>query len=56
MLAFIASSGNLGFEVLFNPETSKRINFLGMIVQALAAEVDAEATELAGAAEICKER
>ncbi|KAI3890644.1 hypothetical protein MKW92_014170 [Papaver armeniacum] len=56
VLAFIASSGNSGFEVLFNPEISKRINFLGMIVQALAAEVDAEATELAGAAEICKER
>ncbi|MCL7045580.1 hypothetical protein MKW94_005406, partial [Papaver nudicaule] len=56
VLAFVASSGNSGFEVLFNPETSKRINFLGIIMQALAAEMDAEAAELAGTAEICKER
>ncbi|KAI3991394.1 hypothetical protein MKX01_006693 [Papaver californicum] len=56
VLAFVASSGSSGFEVLFNSETSKRINFLGMIVQALAAEMDAEAAELAGTSEIFKER
>ncbi|OVA02835.1 hypothetical protein BVC80_9095g26 [Macleaya cordata] len=56
VLAFVASSGKSGFEVLLNPEISKRINFLELIMQALAMEMDAEAAELDEPSEICRER
>ncbi|KAF8380750.1 hypothetical protein HHK36_028240 [Tetracentron sinense] len=56
VLAFVASSGKSGFEMLLNQGLSKRTNFLELIVRVLASEMDAEAAELAEPPEICIER
>ncbi|KAF9615339.1 hypothetical protein IFM89_022990 [Coptis chinensis] len=56
VLAFVASSGKLGFEVFLNPKMSNGANFLELILQALASELDAEAVESAKSAETCRER
>ncbi|XP_077234897.1 protein dimerization [Tasmannia lanceolata] len=56
LLAFIASSGKSGFEILLNLGSTKRISFLELIVQVLASEMDAEAAELADSHDLCKER
>lgn len=56
VLAFIASSGKSGFEVLVNPKISKGVSFLELIMQALALEMDGEAAESTEIAETSKER
>ncbi|XP_043694269.1 protein SENSITIVE TO UV 2 [Telopea speciosissima] len=56
LLAFVTSSGKSGFEVLLGPGTSKRINFLELIMRVLASEMDAEAEESTGPLETCRER
>eukprot|EP00268_Persea_americana_P022262 TRINITY_DN22156_c0_g1_i4.p1 TRINITY_DN22156_c0_g1~~TRINITY_DN22156_c0_g1_i4.p1 ORF type:complete len:766 (+),score=164.12 TRINITY_DN22156_c0_g1_i4:152-2449(+) len=56
VLAFIASSGKSGFEILLNSTLSKGICFLELIVQVLALEADAEVAELAESRELCTER
>ncbi|GMJ00224.1 SENSITIVE TO UV 2 [Hibiscus trionum] len=44
LLAFVASSGKSGFEILVNNKLSREANFLTLIMQLLASEVDLEAT------------
>ncbi|KAE8657222.1 putative Nbs-lrr resistance protein [Hibiscus syriacus] len=44
LLAFVASSGKSGFEILVNNKLSGEANFLTLIMQLLASEVDLEAT------------
>ncbi|KAK9275339.1 hypothetical protein L1049_022603 [Liquidambar formosana] len=56
VLAFLASSGNSGFEILLSHKLSRRSNFLVLILQALVSEMDIEATESTEPAEIFKER
>ncbi|PIA58735.1 hypothetical protein AQUCO_00500582v1 [Aquilegia coerulea] len=56
VLAFVASSGKSCFEVLLNPTISKGHNFLEVIMQALASEMDADAVESTEPSETCKER
>lgn len=56
VLAFIASSGKSGFEVLVSPKISKGVSFLELIMQALALEMDGEAAESTEIAETSKER
>lgn len=56
LLAHIASYGQSGFEVLLNPVRPLGLNFLALIVQVLASEMDAEVAEFAKTQSICKER
>ncbi|GJX05268.1 hypothetical protein Tco_0191184 [Tanacetum coccineum] len=45
LLAFLASSGRHGFELLLGRSLSRRTNFLHMILQVLASEIDVESSE-----------
>ncbi|KAL6008228.1 hypothetical protein ACLOJK_033734 [Asimina triloba] len=56
VVAFIASSGKSGFEVVLNSSSSKGICILELIVQMLASEMDVEAEEPAELHDICKGR
>ncbi|XP_020571806.1 uncharacterized protein LOC110018734 isoform X2 [Phalaenopsis equestris] len=56
LLAFIASSGKNGFEVLLHPVTAQQINFLELIIQLLASEMDAEIPNIGLTRDLCKER
>ncbi|KAF5206412.1 Dimerizations protein, partial [Thalictrum thalictroides] len=56
VLAFVASSGKSCFEVLLNQTISKGYNFLEVIMQALASEMDADAVESTEPSESSKER
>ncbi|XP_010261612.1 PREDICTED: uncharacterized protein LOC104600391 [Nelumbo nucifera] len=56
ILAFIASSGKLGFEILLGSGMSRRINFLELIIRVLASELDSEESESTELSEICRER
>lgn len=56
LLALIASSGKTGFEVLLRSVTPKQINFLELIIQLLAYEMDAEIPDNGLAQDLCKER
>lgn len=44
LLAFVASSGKSGFEILVNNKLSREANFLTLIMQLLASEIDLEAS------------
>ncbi|XP_058086662.1 protein SENSITIVE TO UV 2 isoform X2 [Magnolia sinica] len=56
VVAFIASSGKSGFEILLKSSLPKGICFLELIVEVLASEMDAEAADLAESHDLCKER
>ncbi|PKU69275.1 uncharacterized protein LOC110115145 [Dendrobium catenatum] len=56
LLAFIASSGKPGFEVLLRSVTPQQINFLELIIQLLAYEMDAEIPNNCATQDLCKER
>lgn len=43
VLAFLASSGVSGFEILVNHKLDREANFLMLILQALVSETDTEA-------------
>ncbi|PKA53236.1 hypothetical protein AXF42_Ash009966 [Apostasia shenzhenica] len=55
-LAFMASCGRTGFEVLLKSFTSQEINFIEMIIKVLAFEMDAEVHDSGAQQELCKER
>ncbi|XP_012439268.1 protein SENSITIVE TO UV 2 [Gossypium raimondii] len=44
LLAFVASSGKSGFEILVNNKLSREANFLTLIMQLLASEINLEAS------------
>ncbi|XP_068650174.1 protein SENSITIVE TO UV 2-like [Aristolochia californica] len=57
VLAFIASSGKCGFEVLLNLSSSEgRMDFLELIVRVLTSEIGAEAVEMVASQELSRER
>lgn len=56
LLAFLASSGTTGFEILMNHKLSNGANFLMLILQALISEMDVEAGGPTEAPDILKER
>lgn len=56
LLAFLASSGKSGFEILVNHKLLQDANFLMLILQVLAAEVDAETTVNPKKPQLYKER
>ncbi|XP_010441692.1 PREDICTED: uncharacterized protein LOC104724838 isoform X1 [Camelina sativa] len=56
ILALAASSGNSGYELLSKHKLPQDTNFLMLILQLLAAEIDSEETEFHPKAEIFKER
>lgn len=56
VLAFIASSGKSGFDILLNFALPKGIFFLELIIQVLALETDAEVADSAESRELCNER
>ncbi|XP_031390704.1 protein SENSITIVE TO UV 2 [Punica granatum] len=56
LLAFLASSGTAGFEILTNHQLPNGVNFLMLILQALLSELDAEAAVSPKSPEILKER
>ncbi|KAG0460511.1 hypothetical protein HPP92_020808 [Vanilla planifolia] len=56
LLAFVASSGRAGFDVLLSPVSSQKMNFLELIIQVLAFEMDAEMPDNAATQDSCKER
>nr|GLL48707.1 uncharacterized protein LOC109152913 isoform X2 [Ipomoea trifida] len=56
LLAFLASSGKTGIEVLINHRLPKRINFLTIILQSLISVLDVEALDTAQHPEESKER
>ena len=43
LLAFVASSGKSGFEILVTHKLSREANFLTLILQLLVSEIDLEA-------------
>ncbi|XP_076914961.1 protein SENSITIVE TO UV 2-like [Bidens hawaiensis] len=45
LLAFLASSGRSGFEILLGRNLSRRTNFLYLILQVMASEIDTETSE-----------
>ncbi|KAM0046540.1 hypothetical protein Hdeb2414_s0009g00317611 [Helianthus debilis subsp. tardiflorus] len=45
LLAFLASSGRSGFEILLGRNISRRTNFLYLILQIMASEIDVETSE-----------
>ncbi|KAL5552269.1 hypothetical protein UlMin_002445 [Ulmus minor] len=56
LLAFLASSGNSGFDILVSHKLSKDASFLMLILQVLVSEMDAEATSILKSPEIFQER
>lgn len=56
VLSFLASSGKCGFETFLFYKLSERPNFLGLVLQVLVSEIDAEALESSPAPEISTER
>lgn len=56
VLAFLASSGKPGFEILVSPKLYREANFLMLILQVLVSEMDIEAAAFAEPPEIFKER
>ncbi|CAN6579795.1 unnamed protein product [Malus baccata var. baccata] len=56
LLAFLASSGTSGFEILVSHKLFRDANFLMLILQVLASEVDTEPAVNADQAQIFKER
>lgn len=56
LLAFLASSGNSGFDILVTQKLYKDANFLMLIMQGLASEIDLETTCIPMLPEIFKER
>nr|XP_043622049.1 protein SENSITIVE TO UV 2 [Erigeron canadensis] len=56
LLALLASSGRLGFEVLLGSNLPKRTNFLHLILQIVASEIDVEASESIQPSDAFKER
>lgn len=56
LLAFLASSGASGFEILVSHKLFRDANFLMLILQVLASEVDTEPAVNADQAQIFKER
>lgn len=55
VLAFIASSGKSGFDVLLYSVTTERVNFLELIIRVLAIEMDGK-NHITRSQIICKER
>lgn len=56
MLAFIASSGKSGFDILLYSVISQQTNFLELIVQVLGSAMDADTANDAESQDFCKER
>ncbi|EXC26228.1 hypothetical protein L484_022799 [Morus notabilis] len=56
LLAFLASSGESGFDILVSHKLPKDANFLMLILQVLVSEMDIEATAIANSPEVFKER
>ncbi|KAK1327249.1 hypothetical protein QJS10_CPA01g02977 [Acorus calamus] len=56
ILAFIASSGKSGFEFFLSSRTPQGVNFLELVIRALAMETETETSGLAETQDICKER
>ncbi|GAV67532.1 hypothetical protein CFOL_v3_11037 [Cephalotus follicularis] len=56
LLAFIASSGKSGFEILASHKQSREANFLMLILQVLVSEMDIEAASSTESAEILNAR
>ncbi|CAK9153030.1 unnamed protein product [Ilex paraguariensis] len=56
VLAFLASSGKAGFEIVLGHRLPKRSDFLTLILHILASEMDIEASECTQLPEIFKER
>ncbi|KAK1273250.1 hypothetical protein QJS04_geneDACA012189 [Acorus gramineus] len=56
ILAFIASSGKSGFEFFLSSRTPQGVNFLELVIRALAMETETEISGLAETQDICKER
>lgn len=56
VLAFLASSGKPGFEILLSPKFYREGNFLMLILRVLVSEIDIEAAVCAEPPEISKER
>lgn len=56
VLAFIASSGQSGFEILLKPVTQKGVNFLELVIQILTLEIGAEGDSITNSQEFMNER
>ncbi|KAK1305030.1 hypothetical protein QJS10_CPB11g00096 [Acorus calamus] len=56
ILAFIASSGKSGFEFFLSSRTPQGVNFLELVIRALAMETETETSGLADTQDICKDR
>lgn len=56
LLAFLASSGKSGFDILVSHKLSKDANFLMLILQVLVSEMDIEATVITNSPEVFNER
>ncbi|KAK2969079.1 hypothetical protein RJ640_020390 [Escallonia rubra] len=56
LLAFLASSGKCGFQILLGYRLLRRTNFLALILQVLISEIDVEAPEYVQPSEVFKER
>ncbi|KAK9667730.1 hypothetical protein RND81_13G007400 [Saponaria officinalis] len=56
VLAFLASSGKPGLDIFLFHKLSNGGNFLGLILQVLVSEIDAEALEVRPAPEMSRER
>ncbi|KAI3687243.1 hypothetical protein L1987_80937 [Smallanthus sonchifolius] len=56
LLAFLASSGRHGFEILLGCNLSRRTNFLYLILQILASEIDVETPDCIRPSEEFRER
>ncbi|XP_022010968.1 protein SENSITIVE TO UV 2 isoform X3 [Helianthus annuus] len=56
LLAFLASSGRSGFEILLGRNLSRRTNFLYLILQIMASEIDVETSERIQPPEDSRER
>lgn len=56
LLAYVASCGKSGFEILLKSVGPRGVNFLQIIIQVLASELDVEIAGCALARTLCKER
>ncbi|XP_057521238.1 protein SENSITIVE TO UV 2 isoform X1 [Amaranthus tricolor] len=56
VLSFLAPSGKCGFDIFLFHKLPERFNFLGLVLQVLVSEIDAEGSESCPAPEIFKER
>ncbi|KAL8138791.1 hypothetical protein V2J09_004792 [Rumex salicifolius] len=56
VLAFMASSGTSGFEIVLSHKLSNGVNFLGLILLVVASDLDAEASDSEHNLDILKER